>query len=313
MYNGGMYMKQIVFFCMLSFVLCGCAVISPISEETKSNRKTDIDMEIQTSSPEPDAEISSLEKEKYSKLEVVNKDIDAKKIMELIHNNKQLEFFKKRKGGEWTAQIDGINYTWEKTGSSLIYTNDKKIKETDKEDARKFAEDFIKRFGDSLNLSYSKASENKDEDGCYTFCYVQICEGINVMGEKTIYLPNNTEKAIHGSYIEITVDGTGIVSLFLQQVFDVKRTVKSYQREKDFINENKILETAKKHYEKLYADLKEKAEMEIQDIRVIYMPYEEGNAQYFIPVYDVTIHEKARKEPICMMMDAVTAYVYYAQ
>ena len=71
-------MKRIVFFCMLSFV-CGCAVTPPISEKVESNRKTDVNMEIQMSGPGPDSEISSLEKENYSKLEVENRDIDVKK------------------------------------------------------------------------------------------------------------------------------------------------------------------------------------------------------------------------------------------
>ena len=321
-------MRRIMFLAVLSLVLCGCAIISNDSKVTKSSNETDIQIKFQTSTSNPNttklqeassrpvSDISSPEKDMVncSKFEVVNKDIDVKKIMKLLYEKKSLNSFKRGKTGEWVSQIDGVYHTWQKIeNGGVIYFSDRKIEKTDKDKARRAAEDFIKRFCSNFNLSFIKESEKTDEDGCYTFCYAQTCEGIRVMGNKTVALPNNDEKSIHGSYIEVTIDGAGINSLFLQQAFDVKKTVKSYQAEKDFIVRDKILETAKKYYKKLYTDLKDKAEMEIQDIQIIYMPYIEGNVQYLIPVYDLSIKEESRKEPICMLMDTVTAYVYYAQ
>ena len=307
-------MKRIVFFFMLLLILCGCAVAPPNLEKPQSNHGAEIDMGIQTRSPQPKSTISSQEKRDFYKIQVANKDLNIKKMMELVHGKKQLNLFKKEKKGRQIGQIDGVKHTWEKTeNNGILYTNDRSAKEPDKKKARQEAQDFIERFNIKFNLSFSKDNEKKDEDGSYTFCYIQTWDGIKVMGNKTVYLPDNDEKPIHGSYIEVNVDETGIASIFLQQVFDVKKKVKSYQTGKDLIAQDKIVKAAKKHYENLYADLKETARMAIQDVAVIYMPYKENNTQYFIPVYEIAIGEKGRKESIYMLMDAVTAYVYYAQ
>lgn len=291
-----------------SIALRGCSSNeSTENSETKNNQTVNVDIE---------QGITERVEGSYSKFAVENQKLDVKSILKLLISEKEDSIDNMDMGTEEnTIETNGIKHTWSLVNNTFMYYNDKNIGIIeDKEKAENKASEFVKMLGWDIS---NNTEITTGDDGSLIYTYTLQHNGVELMGNYNVYLPDNDETPVQGAYIEIGIGKEGIIRVYISGILNFNDTIKSYDASKDFIDKEKLSKTVLTYYKEIYADLGEdiKATLNIESFSIIYMPYREKKNIVLIPVYDVTLEKKinGNLQEAKMLIDAVDSYVYYAE
>lgn len=311
-----------VFFLLLSLLLFGCAasqeesVIESTEKESPKESMTEIETEHTSDT--------------YYRMSYTKAPIDIDKIMHaLLTDEDEKAAFDAtildtstlsdgRIQREGAMTVHGTAYQWSECAGFFIFYKEYTAEPVPVKDAEKLARDFLDQLGweycDELQI---RSAENGTVDILCRLCY----QGVKLMGSHTLYFEpgNEDELGLTGSYIQLTLSGTDIVSAMIESVPQDGDILQTYDSQKDLLSLKEAEAMAEQYIETEGSQLllpDEELISEEMSIERIYMPYRDaanGNTDILMPAYEVRIPCKAEEMPdgaIVLYMDALTGYIY---
>ncbi len=272
-------------------------------------------MEDQSSVSEENGKSST--KERKSQSDTNEKNVDENNYYKICISDAELDYreiISFLTGSSWNGNnegfvdIDGIQHSWMIEDKTFTYRNNRENGTVNEVDVRKTADDCVKNLNLGVELD-TAPSCTKDENGNYTVTYTLAYEGIPIMGNKNVYLPSDSERPVHGAYIEITVGESGIQHLFISNLIKPREILETYPEEK-MLSETEISKYIKV-YDQQFEDDSNKLGVSIDTISLIYMPYRENTKKTLVPVFDIKV-SREQNDNQEILMDSMTGYIYYA-
>lgn len=266
-------------------------------ENTAKDSQEDITMEFQDTYYKYKTEPGALDMDEIVKIILRDKAGD-----EALETGEIQADGSSAKGGE--IVIDGVTHTWiETTSFGMIYTTDKVVGGADFETARKVADDFVEALGWDYIVEEPQ-TDGSTFNGSYSFSYAFQYNGVELMGDRPIYLSQNSndDSFLTGAFVTVEVNADGISGAIISPMPEIGEATASYTSA-DFISPEEALEIAGRSNENIT----------IREIEILYMPFQETNgAQVLIPAYNVkgskdSDDDEGKWE---ILIDAVTGYIY---
>jgi hypothetical protein len=299
----------ILYILAIVLVLSGCA-------KEKNASKIEVPIEQDKTLEFSEIEQDSNFEGAYYKTEIENISYDTEIILRNLISNfdiNNINHNESPEGIENYVEINNIRHAWVVNEHIFNYYNNKEDSSiTSKEEAQKLSDNLVERLG------YDEISEPTVtiSDEIFYFEYSLQYKGSKILGKESINLANTGgENFITGEYIEVSVQGNQIKSIYLSNLRKTVNVVKEYNGVNDFINYSKLKKILSTYMKAFYKEFGEgiTGSYEVNKTEVIYMPYIENNTQFLIPVIKVeginTINKK--DYDYIIYLDAVTGNIIY--
>lgn len=299
----------------LSLLACGCAV----GTDTPENELQKNDAAISTISGETETDkeqqVSVEAGKTFYKLQVQDASLDENSVLTAwipSFDAGQVSAATNSEGNTKQITLDGITWCWTVNGNFFDgYTDTLDTSTIDEETAGQLGAQFVKSLGFEVS---SVPSVSKDELGRIILEYSFQYEGVNILGNKILYIGQTDETGTRGTYISLTIDDSGVCGVCISNLMQITSSVTTYRKDADFIGDEQAMTLAESYYGQLlgeedaYSALGGRTESNI-----IYMPYLENGKTMLIPVYEVSALNTDGELVFCAVLDALTGYVYSAQ
>ena len=253
----------------------------------------------------------------YYKLEVTPVVYDADAIMDYLLPGVDRSRAQRNEQGYYSIEIDNDTPYWglftRDSGFSnfgyhkSVFDFSRKLTE---QEALGYSDAFIRHFG--YQVADNPEFEEHDEGPCSVYYYFEY-EGVPILEKGSYYLGNDQDA--WGEYIDVTMDGNGIASVSLMNLYDVTSVLEEYPAE-ELISSSQLGEII--HFSKtsFYQQLPQDVEHDyrVNEIELIYIPAREKEKWVFLPAFRVRCASLEDGEVISeagyMLIDALSGYVY---
>lgn len=292
--------------CFFTFTGCPKGGNSDLGKNTAGSRG---ESEFPTSQADdkflPDYECSGM----YYKLEITPTVYDVDAILGYLMPEFDKSRARQDKRGYYSIEIDNITHTWRLPANEFLYSredHDFSRMLTEKE-ARGYSDDFIKHFGYQV-AENSKLVEGEDRP-CGVYYYFEY-EGVPILEE--------------GEFIYIYMDGSGILSVWLSNLYDVTAVLEEYPAE-ELISSSQLEDIIKDTRDGWFKHREPGHEYSyrVKEIELIYIPVQEKEKWVLLPAFRVKtvdlidgevdlmdIDGEAVELPYINIFDAVSGYKY---
>ena len=299
----------------LSLLACGCGANTDKAENEPQKNDAVVSIVPDTAQTNEDQQVSVKSGESFYKLQVQEAVLDESAVLAAwipSFDAGQVSSTTTSEGNAKQTTLSGITYCWTMNGNSFDgYTDALNTSTVGEETARQLGGQFVKALGFEVS---STPSVSKDELGRIILEYSFQYEGVDILGNKILYIGQTDEAGTHGTYIALTIDDSGICGVCISNLMQISSSVTTYQKAADFIGDEQAMALAESYYDQLMG--KEGAYSALggrTELNIIYMPYLENGKNMLIPVYEVSVLNTDGDPMFCAVLDALTGYVYSAQ
>ena len=328
-------MKKVLLGAMLLMCLLACTGCqnsgSPVPTETPAGNEGE--SENPASQPSEESQASQMPQDAdhslpdyecagtYYKLEVTPVVYDVEAIMEYLMPGVDRSRAQSDEWGRYSMKIDNVTYTWGSfTVDSGFHNFDyhKNVPDLSRipteQEARAYSDDFIRYMG--YKVAEDPEFEERENGPCSIYYYFEY-EGVPVLGNSN-YTMGNGEFA-YGEYIEVAVDGGGILKAGMTNLYDVAAVLEEYSDE-ELISRDQLADIINLKREARIASSEDwdpghEYGFRTDEIELIYIPAQENEKWVFLPAFRVRYSElkdgEVTSDAGVMLIDALSGYVYY--
>ncbi len=261
----------------------------------------------------------------YYKLEMTPAVYDADAILEYLMPGIDRSRAQQDERGYYSIEIDNITHTWSLPAADSEYNTFSYSREDldfsrmlTEQEARACSDDFIKHFG-------YQVAENSEfverENGPCSVYYRLEYEGVLILGNESYTI---NQEPVHGEYIDVMMDGSGILSVRMINLYNVTAVLEEYPAE-ELISSSQLDDIINLAMNASFQILDPKHEYSyrVKDIELIYIPAQEKEKWVLLPAFHVSyvqltdgevdlmdIDGEAVETPGIKIIDAVSGYVY---
>lgn len=295
-------------------IVCLCLVSGCQSQTEKSLKEDNIENEMQISENSfPNVNYNGT----YYKVQIEPESYDENKILKyLVPEFAQNEVMENetQEGMEKRVKINDIEYVWSVGKNTFMYFNDTNDNANMTEDeARAIGNDFVQK----LDVDIANDSIIKKEDGVYIIEYSIQYKNVKILGNNSIDLgiteTESEDGFAYGEYISVTINDSGIKSVFLSNICNVTKVLEEYSGENDFISKNELYNAIGVYFSEYYKNFGKdiNGSFTANKITLIYIPYKEEGMEVLEPAFQVEGISTVDGEEYeyDMFIDAVSGYV----
>ena len=250
----------------------------------------------------------------YYKLEITPAVYDADAIMDYLMPEIDRSRAQKEKRGGYSVEADNVKHTWGTFAWDSGFYNFSYLRDADlsrtltEQEALACSDAFIKHMG--YQVAGNPAFEQREDAPCSAYYYFEY-EGVPILGDISYNMGKN--EFAYGEYIEVTMDGSGIMRVFLSHLYDVGAVLAEYPAEEligrdqleNIVNPELKTRTRIRHH---------KSGFRVDEIKLVYLPWQEGRTWVLRPAFCVRYTSlqdgKVTSESGIMLVDAVSGDVY---
>lgn len=294
----GNIISRLLWVCLASvFLICGCSTKTEMSDDNEE---------------EP---VSSEVSETFYKLQVQKGTLDEAEICSMWIPSFDAAKVISTSNAEGVAKqitVDGVTYSWIINENTFTgYCDRSDFSTADEETAKQLGAQFVENLG---YQTHSVPFVSTDERGVINLKYTFQYDGVEILGDKILYIGREDENGTRGTYLSLDICDSGIYSLYISNFMQITSIVATYQKDTDFIGNEQAISLTESYYDQLVGESGAySAQTDRTEIKIIYMPYLENGNSVLIPVYEVTALSSDGDSCFCAVLDALTGYVYSAQ